>query len=438
MTTASEIPDHLSPSTDARPGLNGKYVAHDNLAEARPKAEHLGTHRALPLQDTLERVAAKTDVIGITRVGDLTDYDVLRIPNYAAVAPMVNYPPRPGCISVFTGKGLTKQHAKVSALMEAAERYSCLRHDRFAVRESYRVLSARYNVAHPGQFVVVGSHEYHDDQAAEWVFATSLSSGATFLVPAFAVFTPNPNPPGVFGPPSSTNGLASGNTVEEATLHALYEAIERDAEAIATASGSAPSLDLGSVTDPALRDLIDRFVFHGVQLEVKDITHDLGVPTYLAICVDWEQRNINYVNGGKGTHLDPVVALSRAVTEASQSRVTGIAGIREDMEAKRAATRHLGFDELYRSNRHWYEPGEDRRRFDEAVDRSTFSIAGDLALVLDLLRTAGIPDVWAVDLTRPELGIPVVKVLVPLLEFAGPGNWMGQRCRRALRGEGSA
>jgi ribosomal protein S12 methylthiotransferase accessory factor len=405
---------------------------------ANRKRLAFGSHRVAPLDDTIERVLSRSEVIGLTRLADVTDLDVLRIPNYAAICPAVNYPFYDGFISVFGGKGVTKSHAKASALMEAAERYSCIMERRFTVLGTYRELSRRYNIAHPNLFVYPGTEVEGDDDELEWVHARSLLHDDLVLVPARQVFAPYaplhlPAPDGSRRSFSSTNGLASGNTIEEATLHALLEAVERDAEALSTCGGSNVTLDLDSVAEPAAAELVRQFQSHGLQLQVRCISQDIGIPVFLAICVDHDLRLPQYVNGGKGAHLDPVVALTRALTEASQSRVTGIAGVREDMSAKRARLGGADFGDLYQRHRDSYENTPDVRTFASFASTATESVVDDLDIVLRELRAAGTPDVFLVDLTRPELDIPVARVLVPLLEFDIEGNWFGPRALRVLR-----
>ncbi len=392
------------------------------------KELRLGSHRVVPLEETFERAVAKAEVMGLTRLSDITDLDNLRVPNYAAVCPGINYPPRPGGISVFSGKGVTRLHAKVSALMEAVERYSCLQHNRFTIRGSYQQLVRSHNIAHPSSFVVPRSYEYEDHQATEWVFARSLLHGDLVLVPAWLVFCPYlPGEASLQSWATSTNGLASGNTLEEATLHALYEAIERDAEAIALHSRRARSLNFDSAVPDAAREFASRFDAEHVKIEVKDITQDIKVPTFITTIVDYSLRSINYINGGKGTHLDPEVALLRAMTEACQSRVTGMTGIREDMTDKRARMVTQDFDTMLEAAAVWCEPSGERCSLDAIPNRATDSIVDDIEIVLDELRHAGLDDVYLVDLTCSELEIPVARVLAPGLEFEVEGNWVGTR-----------
>ncbi len=399
--------------------------------ERNEKQLQLGTHRTRALQDTVDRVLARKEILGLTRLSDITDLDVLGIPNYAAICPKINYPSREGCISVFTGKGMSRLHATASALMEAAERYSCLMHGSYLIRGSYKDLSKRFNVCHPGIFIVPGSHEYQDDQEIEWISALSLFHDDVVLVPAHLAFTPYiPTTSDLPSAPSSTNGLASGNTIEEAALHAIYEAIERDAEMIAEYSGQMETINLESMASPDVQKLVDRFRDCNIQLHVKEITQDIPVPTFLATCVDWEIRQSRYINGGKGTHLDPEVALIRAITECSQSRVTGIAGIREDMMLKTTQLKSMDFDKMYEENRFWYESGEDSKEFSTCRNQATTSVMDDLEIVLNMLRESNVEDVLLLDMTRPELGIPVARVCIPGMEFKTEENWIGARAMR--------
>jgi thioglycine synthase len=404
------------------------------MSEApQPKAITLGSHRSAELEDTIDRALAKASVFGLKRLADLTDLDILRIPNYAAICPTINYPDLEGGFSVFSGKGLTKLHAKASALMEAVERYSARPDGRFTMRGSYRSLSRRYDVIHPSQFIVPGSLEYRDGDAIEWMAARSLVHRDRVLVPAGMAFCPDiPTDPAIRPMRSSSNGLASGNTVEEATLHALYELIERDADVISTYSGRGTAVDLSEIEDAALADIIDRFLRHNVELRVRRVTQDIPVHVFRAMAVDHDVRIVDYINGGHGAHLDPHVALARAVTEASQSRVTVMAGIREDMPLHRKRLKSHDFLSLYNTNKGEFDHHDGVCTFDALPDMSRPTLQEDLQLVVELLVEAGIPDVYVVDLTRPELQIPVVRALVPMLEFEEPGNWMGPRLQRCL------
>ena len=136
---------------------------------------------------------------------------------------------------------------------------------------------------------------------------------------------------------------------------------------------------------------------------------------------------------GAGCHPDHAVALARALTEAAQSRLTLIAGSRDDCPP---AYYFAGSGILERSRRSFApldQPGQ--RLFADVVHVPGESIDEDVAHELDALKAIGAPQVILVDLTRPDIGIPVVRMVVPGLEgWADRGDRIvpGAR-RRALR-----
>lgn len=391
--------------------------------------------RVCGLQATIDRVLAKSDVLGITRIGETTHLDVLAIPNYSVIAPGLNYPARDGVISVFSGKGPTRKRALASALMETAERYSCIGRQEHAVAGSVNGLAERWALAPPGAFVAPQSHLVTDDDVIEWVPSRDLVTGASVLVPAQLVYTPYFAPAGMAQRASSTNGVASGNTVEEATLHALYEVIERDAEALMWAGGRSVTLDLDTVDHPDAKDLIERYREAGLRLQVRDITQDIGVPTFIAICIDVGLAQTNFVNGGKGTHLDPGIALVRSLTEVAQSRVIEMGGVREDMSPRVSLT-EANFGDFLEQNEAWYADTEHKISWSEFSNRASPNVIDDLHTVLGEIVAVAIDHCYMVDLTRPELDIPVVRVMVPGLEHHLAGSAMGPRAL-AVTGEDS-
>ena len=147
----------------------------------------------------------------------------------------------------------------------------------------------------------------------------------------------------------SSNGLASGNTEAEAVLHGLYEVVERDS--LTRAESVVPRrLELTSVTGPA-RDLLDRLAAAEVDVRVEVLPSPTGLACFRATI--WSEAfPVRFA--GAGAHLDREVALCRALTEAAQSRVTEIAGARDDLTAgayRRAASGLVGPAGVARSDR---------------------------------------------------------------------------------------
>jgi len=154
-----------------------------------------------------------------------------------------------------------------------------------------------------------------------------------------------------------------------------------------------------------LRCLLDQFAAAGTWVEIWDMTSEVGIPVYSCSIGDTNPFGSMRIFGGTGCHLSKEIALSRALTEAAQSRLTFIAGSRDDL-----------FPDLYEPEDDDTGPPARRPAIDFGTRRSPplgATFADDLATSLRLLRAAGFRRVIAVDHTTPEFGIPVLKVVVP-------------------------
>ncbi|HEY5737644.1 MAG TPA: YcaO-like family protein, partial [Nitrososphaeraceae archaeon] len=183
-----------------------------------------GTSRVIPVEETLHRVSPIIKKIGITRISDITYMDKLYIPNYSCVLPGTK-----DYIWVYSGKGPTKQHAKVSAIMESIERYSSLPpyYPNKLITGTFNKLKRSYNVLHPDEVIEPLTFDFQNDMLMDYVEGYDIINKVNILVPAgLALFRFTPNPPSV-NPFAfhHTNGLASGNVLEEAVCHALCEVI---------------------------------------------------------------------------------------------------------------------------------------------------------------------------------------------------------------------
>jgi len=234
-----------------------------------------------------------------------------------------------------------------------------------------------------------------------------------------------------FGPlfRSNTNGLASGNTLEEAIFHGLMEVVERDALSLAEATRNTGSEIIVEPGDGLAYDLYSKFGKAGVDVKLWYLPTDTGIPTVLAAADDKELLDPALLVIGVGTHLDAKIAVLRALTEVAQSRATQIHGGREDTDREKV-TRAIGYERMKRMNRHWYADSADKARIGALPDLSTDSHKGDIDKAVKMLKgiAAG---VIVTDLTRP-IGIPVVRVTVPGLEmYAIDRERIGARCKKA-------
>ncbi|NLV27929.1 MAG: YcaO-related McrA-glycine thioamidation protein [Methanomicrobiales archaeon] len=382
------------------------------------------THRTRSPEETYELVKDLTSPAGITRVADITGLDRIGIPVFSCIRPVA----AEGAITVYNGKGATPIAARVSAIMEGLERYSAELHDRQTVTMTYDQIRSEKNAIHP-DFLIL-PEDTKQEWPIPWYPAYDIIRNEEIWVPAHAVFHPVPRIMGKLFR-TSTNGIASGNTFEEAVFHSLCEIIERDAWSLVEACRLGGPV-ITNITHPVAADLIEKFRAAGVDVILRDITSDLGIPTVAAVSDDTQLRDPTLLCIGMGTHLCKEIAILRALTEVAQSRATQIHGAREDTQSTHFLSK-VGYDRAKRLNKKWFDP-EPRISYDDMSSYHTDDFLDDIHIVIDRLKEAGLDRVLVVDLTRPEIGIPVVRVIVPGLEhYAMDPERLGERCRRARR-----
>jgi YcaO-like protein with predicted kinase domain len=364
-----------------------------------------GTLRAATLDRTWRRFSPLAGRAGITRIADLTGLDTLGIPVFAAIRPLGR------SVSTQQGKGLTAAAARVSALMEGLETYSAEHLTLPVRRSSYRALTRRGERVVDVRRLARPRRRLALDESWRWIEGWDLVADAAVWVPEQAVTldTTFVLPP-VFD--ISSNGLASGNVLVEAVLHGLCEVIERDAEAAWRRAGGDRRLVLDSITDPACRALIDRVVRTGTRVFVWDLASDCNVCAIGCAIVE-DPREVTWrplgVYQGFGAHLVPAIAIARSVTEAAQTRLTYIAGARDDFfpsDYERATDPELVRELWQRAA----TPCDEPVAYDDLPYIATNSLGDALAVLVARLARE---QVIAVDLTHPALGVPVVKVIVP-------------------------
>ena len=189
-----------------------------------------------------------------------------------------------------TGKGVSKTQAQVSLMMEAIERYCSEFRDEYRdslIRGSHQQLCRDFKVLDPRELILPSFSEYRPDRVLHWVWGFDLSAQEDILVPAGAVYHPFPLD-GQSPLRTHTNGLASGNTIEEAIFHGMTEVIERDAWSIAKFNND---MNAAMVVEDVpehqfIIDLIRKFDTAAVEVTARDLTTDIGVPVIAAFSQD--------------------------------------------------------------------------------------------------------------------------------------------------------
>jgi ribosomal protein S12 methylthiotransferase accessory factor len=350
--------------------------------------------------------------MGITRLGNITGLDRIGIPVAIAVRPNSR------SVSVSQGKGHDLPQAMASALMEACEGFHA-EEIGLCRRAAYRDVARTETVVDPGS-LSPGIHPFDPGAAMSWTEGYDLLRREPCWVPAEIVHTDyTGEPDGYFL--AGSNGLASGNHLTEAINAALFELVERDAVALWIArpiqTRARCILDLASIDDPDCRALLTKYEAAGIAVRVWNVTTDIGIAAFLCDIRDpspGDPRRLRRFHGS-GCHADRAVALSRALTEAAQTRLTYIAGIRDDLspaEYEEAPEAEIG-DALLDALAAETPP----LSFRDVPSFAADDLAADLRWALDRLRAIGIERAIAVDLTRPDFGIPVVRLVIPGLEW---------------------
>ncbi len=397
-----------------------------------------GTYdRAVPFAATSEVLPLLRRRYGITRVADTTLLDRTGIPTYSALVPH-----SPDMLGVYNGKGISREAALASAVMEATERQigACVALP--VVRESLRVVAERIDLH------ACGMRGDVRDLNVDCVRGTELLSGDVIPVPLAMVQCP------WFGHKlfdvTTTNGLASGNNATEAVYHALCELIERHAwtmyhvrsTVVPRFFGGKGAGDIPSAREiqfPTGEANVDRLVrdIRASGLIVRAFALEEGpLPITMLATVSEPHATPPMAHMGFGCALSPAHALTRALTECVQSRVVDIQAAREDIlkpdEPAGMMGEHARRSHELPEGRWYYDLPAQPVRLDAFEDRATDDLAEDLRRTLDTLRAHGITTAIAVDLSLPDEPISVVRAIVPGLETYVFTGRMGPRARALL------
>ena len=400
------------------------------------KAFTHGAHRTATPSETFRWLAAEMPAMGITRVANITGLDDIGIPVAAA------YRPNSRALSIAQGKGIDLPAAKTSALMESIEGWHAERIEQPLQLASFEQLRVARRMADVTRLPSVRGSRFREHLPLLWIEARNLRDDLSTWLPYEIVHTDYtlPLPPGSGCFQASSNGLAGGNHPSEAASHAICELVERDATALwqvrSDGERRARRVDLGTVADGDCLAILERYATSGVEVAAWETTTDVEIPCFTCVICPRVAGPDDHllVADGMGCHPDRAIALFRALVEAAQSRLTVIAGARDDL---RWETYHSAATRAHAARlRAMLDARGSQRPFLDGPDRATATLDGDLSNELDALSSAGLDEVLLVDLTRGDFGIPVVRVAIPGLEGVcfQPGYQPGARVRALLRG----
>ena len=404
--------------------INNTSINYNGSSYNLKKGFKGGTHRICPPAETYRKIEPYFKNIGLTRLANITGLDNIGIPVVLSVRPNGTY------LSVDAGKGFSLDAANVSAAMECIERYHAENVSPDEIGMTYKELDNSYNTVPIQDLPLTKNSIFNIDNPQRWSIAWDIMNDSEVAVPTSMLTLKRSLglPSNVMPFQIGTNGLASGNKLLEAFCAGLYEIVERDAVtcnlvAEERINYNIPKVRLETIESALVLKLLGQYEEAGIKPVIYDCTIDTDVPTYMSFIYDIESRAIG-IYKGYGAHLDPEIAMIRALTEAAQSRLIYISGSRDD---------------FFRCNYRRLKRGDDERTIDyierspETVDagdrenESSDTFEEDIIRVFEKLKKVNINQIIALDLTLPEFDIAVVRIMGPGLEgykfdYYSPGH----------------
>ncbi|WP_327133581.1 TOMM precursor leader peptide-binding protein [Streptomyces sp. NBC_01343] len=345
------------------------------------------------------------------------------------------------------GKGRTAEEARTSALCEAVERYSGTRHgDEPVVRDSLRGLGGV--AVHPNDCQLYGRRQFaerelwnarhsrfhhvpapfDESRPTDWTPVWSLTEGRRRLLPTSMLYFGRGTDPAADEPWADSNGNAAGSSPEDALVQGFLELVERDAVALWWYNRTRqPGVDLGAFED----EWVER-IRHGMRRVNReawalDLTSDLGIPVFAALSrrTDKPAEDVIF---GFGAHFDPRVALCRALSELGQL-LPAVGDVRRDGRGYRITDPEplSWWQRATVANQPYLaaDPRAQTRTPGHWPSARGTDLLDDVRVITELVRGKGM-DLLVLDQSRPDLGLPVTKVVVPGLRHFwaryGPGR----------------
>lgn len=396
-----------------------------------------GGHRIVTPDETLARSAHLVNpVTGVVLYIEPCHDQDKHVPNYVYQADYILVKPTHTTHTTYPwiprsyGKGSTTSQAQASALCEAIERYSGLfqAHD-VHLRASAAALGDQavhpnacmnfsqkqydhrheWNARHARSLFVPEPFDRH--QEIDWTAVWSLTTCAWTYIPTAYCFYMYPSPDGRIFCRADSNGNAAGNSLEEAIVQGFMELVERDSVALWWYNRiQRPAVHLTHFNDPWIAAMQTMYQSLHRSLWVLDLQTDLGIPTFAAVSCRVEETYIEDIILGFGAHMDARIALLRSISEANQSLA-----LRKNQRTPpqfQHITVHDGAFLIPDPSVHPKEPSA-------YATHTSDDLRDDIVSCVTLAQTHGM-ETLILDQTRPDVGLHVVKVIVPGMRHYWP------------------
>ena len=397
-----------------------------------------GGHRAITPEQTVQKyqhlISPITGVV--TKLIRISDPNNPLVHTYSAVHAMGNSTSLRGLRNTLrhksSGKGKSDTQSRASGFCEAVERYSGIfQGDEPRKRATLAELGDL--AIHPEKCLHFSDEQYNNrealntqgsaaayrwiphrfnaEEAIDWTPVWSLTEQKHKYIATGICYYNYPQPENTRFCKADSNGNAAGNTLEEAILQGFMELVERDAVSLWWYNQiRRPEVDLSSFDEPYFLELQQFYRKLNRELWVLDLTADLGIPAFAGL----SRRTVGSserISIGFGAHLDPTIAILRALTEVSQlgleldkipdEKLTGeskdwMLGVTLETHPCLAPDRSQPLKTASDYPRSWSD-----------------DIYTDVMACVETAQKAAGLEVMVLDQTRPDIGLNVVKVIIP-------------------------
>ena len=346
-----------------------------------------------------------------------------------------------------SGKGASREQAEASALCEAIERYSGVFHgdeirrsacfedfaDGEAIHPNDIQLFSRWQLDNADAINAQGTRFNHIPVAfdpsvrMDWSPVWSLTDDRCRWLPTQMLYYAKPLENGVVHCPPDSNGCAAGNTLEEAILQGFFELAERDAFACWWYNRlSLPEMEIDSFKDEYFQRAREYYAALNRDVWLLDLTNDLGIPVFAGVSARTDKPAEDILFSA-GAHRDPRIAAYRALCELNQYldavrdvKVDGSGYRYDDPECLRWWTTET------LATQPWLKPSSaPPRRMSDYPDPGNADVRDEVEACRALVEAHGM-EFLVLDQSRPDVGMPVAKTIVPGLRHFWPRNAPGR------------
>lgn len=356
---------------------------------------------------------------GVSRVVDTTWLDRIGLPVYSSIRP----DGIKGTLCVHAGKGFTHAEAKIGAYMEAIE-FSFAAPGRnitdWFMRKPGDILdSFQHRIRFADFCPRVDRRIAHHDSVAVVNGQEIMSGLGSVMVPAELIYHPFFENPGVKLYGTSTNGLASGNSLEEATVHGLAEVMERHVRSFEVLNDCSSLIQFEDAT-PKVRAMVEQIERAGFRCYLRYSENPFGLAYFAGYILEPDEHHPISVAAGFGFHPIAEIAAVRALAEAVQGRLSHIHGGRDDIIKRVKLGSQLGRErelEYIRRMRRMAACQRGNMSFSNVPNHEVHSLPHAQTCMFEGLRRAGLEHVVRVTLTDVKYPFQVVKIVVPGAEM---------------------